>query len=876
MNALMPPARHSLNPLIRLRRSLLLLVLLLGMSLPLRAQNAYIFHILTTDIQGYGSFYDPTLVNPWGIAMTDTGPFFIANTGSGTGGAYDANGMPLLPPINVPMPPGAGPGPSMPTGIVANQGGGFEISPGVSATYIFSTEEGLLCGWANGIGTNAVIKVNNFATGALYKGLAIGTNAGNAYLYAPDFQNNKMDVYDSNFNPATLAGNFTDPTLPAGYAPFNAQNVNGELWVGYANQISTGLGGYVSVFSTSGVFLRRFASNGHLDAPWGFALAPTPFGPFSGAMLVGNFGNGRINAYNPTNGAFLGALKDPSGDPLFLEGLWAITFGNGQQGGDTHTLYFAAGISRETNGLFGSLTTTYSAAASVDAYIKRNLVSDLLGFADYDDANLRNPWGLARSPTGPFWVADNQVGRATVYASNGAPQATVVNIPSAAGGATAGTPTGIIFNPTTGFTVTAGVPAAYVFAAEDGTISAWASGSDAVIKVNRSGQGTVYKGLAFGTNGTGAYLFATDFNGGKIDVFDANFNLVTLAGTFSDPSMVAGFAPFGIQNVDGQLYVTYARQDALKKDDVRGPGNGYVNIFSTGGFLVGRLATAGVLNSPWGIARAPATFGKYGGALLVGNVGDGRINAFNPTNAAFLGTLGNPAGEPLVVMGLWGLSFGNGGQGGDTQTLYFTAARNDENNGIFGSITPVIPTLLTVTNQGAETRLRWLGGAGPLLLQQKSSLSDPAWFNVLTTTNQEAVVPTVGSNAFFRLVNQFTNVVLPFGASLAGASEVPPVTTTATGTAMLSVAGNTLNYKLSYTGLAGAATTLTLEGPAAANANGSVLFTLNTPSGTAGVVSGAVTLTPTQRGYVLSNLTYLNLRTSAHANGEIRGQVLAR
>jgi uncharacterized protein (TIGR03118 family) len=872
--------RHSLAGAFRSRwlSGLALAIgLLVALAQPAKAQNAFIFHILTTDIQGYGNFYDANLVNPWGIALTETGAFVTANTGSGTATMYAANGMPLPTVINIPMPPGGGPGPSHPIGIVANSSVGFEVSPGVPATYIFSTEEGTISAWASG--PNAVLKIDNSPSGsgvgAVYKGLAIGTNGSGTYIYAPDFQNKKVDVYDANFNLVTLAGSFTDPNLPEGYAPFNVQNINGQLYVGYAAQAGVGFSGYVSLFDTSGNLIRRFASDGPLDAPWGFALAPTPFGPFSGALLVASFGSGRINAYNPTNGALLGLLKDPSGDPFFIEGLWAITFGNGQQGSDTNTLYFVAGVSRETNGVFGSLTTGFSAAASVDAYLKRNLVSDLPEFGDFLDGNVRNPWGIAFSATGPFWIADHRIGRATAYTGTGAPVPVVVDIPAAAGGATTGTPTGIIANPTAGFTVTAGVPAAYIFATEDGTISAWASGSSAVVKVDRSAAGAVYKGLAFGTNSGGACIFATDFSGGKIDVFDDNFAPVSLAGSFTDPALPAGFAPFGIQNLNGQLYVTYAKQDALKKKDVRGAGNGYVTRFSTSGILVGRFASGGVLNSPWGLTRAPATFGAYGGAVLVGNVGDGRIHAFNPTNAAFLGTLGNPAGEPLVVMGLWGLTFGNDAQAGDSQTLYFTASRHDENNGIFGSITPVIPTFLSVTNEGPATRLTWLGGAAPMLLQQKFSLSDAGWFNLLTTTNQSVTVARGSSNGFFRLVNQATNTVLPFAAQFSGGAEVPPIATPATGTGVFSLEGSNFNYHVTYAGLSGAATSVTLEGPAEANATGPVLATLTTPTGTAGTITGSVTLTSTQIAYVLANTTYLNIRSTVNTGGEIRGQVMA-
>jgi uncharacterized protein (TIGR03118 family) len=328
-------------------------------------------------------------------------------------------------------------------------------------------------------------------------------------------------------------------------------------------------------------------------------------------------------------------------------------------------------------------------------YRQHNLISDIPGVAEHTDPNLVNPWGIADGPTTPFWIADNHTGVSTVYDGNGFETRTAVTVPPAAGGTPPAAPTGIVFNATTDFVVGPNQPAHYVFATEDGTISGWNTGAAAVLKVDQSASGAVYKGLALASSGGKNYLYATDFHAGRVDVFDAGFKPVTLAGSFADPTVPAGFAPFNIQNIGGQLYVTYALQDADAHDDVSGRGNGYVNVFDPNGALLRQFASRGPLNSPWGVVMAPPGFGGYDGALLIGNFGDGRINAFNPATGGFLGDLHDPCGTPISIDGLWGLIFGNGGQGGDTHTLYFTAGipynGNVEDHGLFGRITPAAP-----------------------------------------------------------------------------------------------------------------------------------------------------------------------------------------
>jgi uncharacterized protein (TIGR03118 family) len=335
------------------------------------------------------------------------------------------------------------------------------------------------------------------------------------------------------------------------------------------------------------------------------------------------------------------------------------------------------------------------ACLAAGVYQQSNLVSDLPGMAAHTDSHLVNPWGIASSANSPFWVADNHTGVSTLYDSSGAPQSLVVTVPPAPGG-TEGSPTGTVFNGSTDFEVSPGSPARFIFATEDGTISGWApsSGTAAVIKVNNSPSEAVYKGLAIGNNGTNNFLYATNFHANSVNVFNATYAPATLAGSFSDPTIPMGFAPFNIQNISGVLYVTYALQDAARHDDVPGPGNGFINKFDLNGNSLGRFASNGTLNSPWGMALAPAGFGEFGGDLLVGNFGDGRINAFDPVTGAFLGQMKDGSGSPITIKGLWGLRFGNGGNGGDPNTLYFAAgipgpAGAVEDHGLFGSISVV-------------------------------------------------------------------------------------------------------------------------------------------------------------------------------------------
>jgi uncharacterized protein (TIGR03118 family) len=349
---------------------------------------------------------------------------------------------------------------------------------------------------------------------------------------------------------------------------------------------------------------------------------------------------------------------------------------------------------------FLTMISVLAVSRSVEAansYVQTNLVSDLPGIAAQTDPNLVNPWGLAASASSPFWISNNHSGTSTLYNGAGQPFPAsgplVVQIPAPQSVQPPAAPSGIVFNDTSGFLV-GGTVASFIFASEDGTVTAWngPAGGTAKLMVDNSGAGAVYKGLAVATSVAGPRLYATNFNSGRVDTFDAGFAPIVTPGGFIDPNIPSGFAPFGIQRIGRKLYVSYAMQDSARHDDVAGAGNGFIDVFDFDGNLVTRLAANGVLNSPWGMTLAPSYFGDFGDLLLVGNFGDGTVNAFDPVTGAYAGTLQNPDGSMLTIQGLWALAFGNNKNGGDATTLYFTAGiagtGSVEDHGLFGSISP--------------------------------------------------------------------------------------------------------------------------------------------------------------------------------------------
>jgi uncharacterized protein (TIGR03118 family) len=333
-----------------------------------------------------------------------------------------------------------------------------------------------------------------------------------------------------------------------------------------------------------------------------------------------------------------------------------------------------------TLALFGVLAAT-SSAAEPNAYVVTNLASNVPGLAANTNPNVVNAWGLDASATSPWWVADNGTDIATVHLASGAALALAPTVP--------GGPTGLVFNTTASGFAVAGVKASFLFASEDGVIRGWSSATQTQVGADRSASGAIYKGLAISASPD--RLFAADFHNARVDVFDGSFNLVSTPGAFSDPDLPDRYAPFGIQNVGGMIFVTYAKQDEAREDELAGQGRGIVDVFDTAGAFLGRVATHGQLNAPWGIARAPADFGRFSGDLLIGNFGDGEITAFDQDSEGDWGPRGQLRGTDrsrIAIDGLWALQFGHGAaNNGPTNTLFFTAGPNDEEDGLFGSIT---------------------------------------------------------------------------------------------------------------------------------------------------------------------------------------------
>ena len=336
-----------------------------------------------------------------------------------------------------------------------------------------------------------------------------------------------------------------------------------------------------------------------------------------------------------------------------------------------------------------------AARAEPTAYLATDLVSDQPGVSPILDPHLINAWGIALSPTGgAFWVSSEVVGVSTLYTgdvpggSSLAKVALEVSIPG-------GHPTGTVFNPTSDFVVFSGSAsgrALFIFASLTGAVTGWnpavpsAPSTSAQLGFQAT-DNAIYTGIALANNGTGNFLYLADFHNRKIDVLDASFHLVLLAGSFTDPDLPADYAPFNVAAIGGKLYAAYAKQNASAEEEIAGPHLGFVDVFDLNGNFEKRLVSQGDLNAPWAMVLAPAGFGDFSGAVLVGNFGDGRINAYDPTTGAHLGTLSESPNHPTQIDGLWGLAFGNGVTAGSPTTLYFAAGPDDEKHGLFGKIT---------------------------------------------------------------------------------------------------------------------------------------------------------------------------------------------
>jgi uncharacterized protein (TIGR03118 family) len=365
-------------------------------------------------------------------------------------------------------------------------------------------------------------------------------------------------------------------------------------------------------------------------------------------------------------------------------------------------------------------------ASNAQHYVQTNLVSDIPGLASFTDPNLVNPWGLARSGAGPWWVANNGTGTSTLYNGLGQPfpvmSPLVVTIP--------GAPTGTVFNGTSDFQLAPDNPATFIFVGEDGTISGWNRNVDptnALIKFAGPTGTANYKGVTLAERNGANFLYVANFLAGTVDLFDGNFAPFSLpAGAFTDPTLPPGFAPFNVQNIDGFIYVMYAMQDEEKADEVAGPGLGFVDKYDVNGVLLLQLNSGWWMNAPWGIALAPSDFGKESGRLLVGQFGSGQIATFDEKHGNYHGLMRGLVGHPLEIEGLWAIGFGNDGLAGAANELFFTAGIQDEEHGLFGKITPV------------------LKGQGKKLLQHDSIVTRELVFPDLDNPGEDTAGDTAG------------------------------------------------------------------------------------------------------------------------------------
>jgi uncharacterized protein (TIGR03118 family) len=328
------------------------------------------------------------------------------------------------------------------------------------------------------------------------------------------------------------------------------------------------------------------------------------------------------------------------------------------------------------------------------SFTQTNLVSDIPGLAVTTDPNLKNPWGVSFSATSPFWVSNQVTGVATLYNGNGIQTALIVSIPDSSTPPSG--PTGQVFNNSTGFAINKGAAATFIFDTLNGTIAAWNGAQGTTAVTQATSPGAVFTGLAQGSTGGSTFLYAANSgSGANVQVFDSSWNNVTattFAGKFTDSGLPAGIVPFNVQNIGGNIYVTYAN---LGPGGAPMPG-GVVDEYDANGNLIGRIATNGPLAAPWGIVLAPSNFGAFSNDLLIGNFGDGEIDIYNPLTDAFLGTLDGPNGQPIVNNFLWALETRTGGTGNNTNAVYFTAGIHGQQDGLFGVITETTPEPATI------------------------------------------------------------------------------------------------------------------------------------------------------------------------------------
>ena len=418
------------------------------------------------------------------------------------------------------------------------------------------------------------------------------------------------------------------------------------------------------------------------------------------------------------------------------------------------------------------LLPAFAHAQTANSYTQSNLISDGSVQARQTDPNLINPWGVAIGQQTPFWINAAGTGLSEVYDS-GPNKQFVVTIPAAAGSTKTGSPAGIAFNPSpTDFVLKQGGAATFIFGSLDGTISAWnASLANAQTLVDNSTSGAVYTGLAIENSGTSSFIFAANFRANKIDVFDTKFAPANRAGTFVDPTIPQGFAPFNVHILNDQVYVMYASQTPNAVPPTTGAGAGFVSIFDVNGNFLKRAVSGGNLNAPWGIALAPTTFGQFGGALLVGNFGDGTINAYDPASFVFKGQLQDATGKTLVNDRLWEILFGQNGTG-DPNTLYFSAGVNDEKGGLFGAIAVTAPATAGDFQIGVSTPSLTLveGSSGTVQINVTPSDGFNAPVNLSVSGLPSGVTFQFSPSSITPVDGQAVNATL----TLSGIGNTPP------------------------------------------------------------------------------------------------------
>ena len=366
------------------QRFLIILAAVVGAQ----AQNSFSIHRLVSDIPGAADHVDANLKNPWGLSASGNSPFWISNNHTGTTTVYgsDGNSFPDPNPLVVTIPGPAG-GASAPTGQTFNDIGSFELAPGKPALFLFCSEGGTIAGWNSSVSPSALTVVDNSGSRAVYKGIAVARTSDGPRLFVANFSAGTIDAFDGAFNPVPIPDDMRGPLAP-GYSPFNIQRIGQRLYVAYAMRNDegdddvTGEGnGYICVFTLEGHLVARLTEGGALNAPWGMAIAPEFFGPFSQTLLVANFGDGKINAYDTCSGQWLGALADTDGKDLVLPGLWALRAGNGHNGGESGMLYFTAGLAGdgdvENHGLFGSIRPAPPTAAATAPPMPSSVAADI-------------------------------------------------------------------------------------------------------------------------------------------------------------------------------------------------------------------------------------------------------------------------------------------------------------------------------------------------------------------------------------------------------------------------------------------------------------------------------------------------------------------